>query len=205
MFKAINGDEGGVWAPSSVITIGGSGIELGGNKLKLLSGTWPVVDAASLTNYSPLFTYSLGDSFDTHHDGYIKDNTTASTHYTYVFLKLPIGCTISSVGLGVRGSTGGMMVSTAAPDNRALVELVRFSPTDYATPAAVIGSQQDTSANNLAYTIDHQITISGLSHTVLENNHYALRVTIQPDANAAVGFRIYRPTLTGTISQLRVQ
>lgn len=30
LFKAVNGDEGGTWAPSSFITIGGSGLELSG-------------------------------------------------------------------------------------------------------------------------------------------------------------------------------
>jgi len=38
VFKAINGDEGGTWAPSSFITIGGSGIKLTGVGHQIASG-----------------------------------------------------------------------------------------------------------------------------------------------------------------------
>lgn len=38
VFKAINGDEGGTWAPSSFITIGGSGIKLTGTGHQIASG-----------------------------------------------------------------------------------------------------------------------------------------------------------------------
>lgn len=38
VFKAVNGDEGGTWAPSSFITIGGSGIKLTGTGHQIASG-----------------------------------------------------------------------------------------------------------------------------------------------------------------------
>lgn len=53
MFKAVNGDEGGSWAPSSAIAIGGSGLEVSGDGLtagpmKLVSGSSYVANTAAL-------------------------------------------------------------------------------------------------------------------------------------------------------------
>jgi hypothetical protein len=52
LFKSINGDEGGVWAPSSVIEIGGSGLQVSGPFLASADATIGTTSADDLTVWS---------------------------------------------------------------------------------------------------------------------------------------------------------
>ena len=201
MFKAINGDDGGVWAPSAKIEIAGSGLELSGSTGLIL----PSVASGSITDYAPGFDTYPDSNWSKNRMGYQEDTSVASPHYVLFLFKLPVGVTITDVSLGVRGSTSGTMVSVS-PDHRAYMELFQFESTDYAlTDAILLGTAVDSSADNATYTADHKITLSGLSHSVVESSHYGINLVVQTDGNATTGFRAYRPSVTGTIDQITIQ
>lgn len=64
-FKSINGDDGGTWAPTATITIGGAGLTIGSTLASSgasLSGTWggsPVLSGSPTFSGNPIFSSAV--------------------------------------------------------------------------------------------------------------------------------------------------
>jgi hypothetical protein len=122
LFKAVNGDEGGTWAPSSVITIGGAGLTLSLVGINTLSGALEVESESAVDVLNGSFLRVYGEatfragSFTAVRDGAFWQNQTGSnttydsgsTLIVNGFLTVGVGSTSTFQG-GVVFDTGSVV------------------------------------------------------------------------------------------------
>jgi hypothetical protein len=166
------------------------------------SGTsWPVLGTRTITDFSPDIAF-ISDEADWKSNGGgsggVETTGTSATSCSILLNGLPKGMVITSVKVEVKGVTGGSL-----PGVMPTATLYRYGVGAYNIPSATVGSQTDASADNAAFTADHTITITGLSHTVLNNSQYQVNVTSPTGGGVAAGFKIYRVFVTGTLATLR--
>jgi len=167
--------------------------------LALSIGTsWPTLSSRTITDHAVPYSivggnYTLGTTGENFTCFFTNDS------YTIKFaLFLPQGMTLTSVKLGVLGETSGTL-----PGTMPSMTLKRFSATSYGTAAETVGSATDTSANNAAYTVEHDITISGLTHAVVQGSHYILEYTNAAGLGSDNNSYVFKPFITGTLAVLR--
>lgn len=160
--------------------------------------SWPSIDAHTLTDYAPAFAWQVDQADWNISATFVSTKGTSLITANMYLSDLPKGMVITSVKVEVKGFTGGTL-----PGTMPTVALYRYDAGAYGTPTATVGSATDSSASNAAFTANHSITISGLSHTVLNTSHYILQVTTPTGGGTSAGFTVYRCYITGTLSKLR--
>jgi len=209
MFKAINGDEGGAWSPSSAIAIGGSGVDLqgtghqvsSGGKLAIKSGATLDIENSGTHTYGTTngpklasrslarthaFTPSFSDAtkFSVSSSVAITVGSVAADNMTLAF-DLPHGCTLNAVHVLVRGQ------STGAPTGTMPKLSVYRHPTAGGTGAQIGTTTTDGSATEAAYEVDHLLSVSGLSE-VIDREQYTYHAYIECPFGGTqqLGFRV---------------
>jgi hypothetical protein len=181
---------------------GAGNVVMPAGDLQLTGSGWPILGSRNLTDIAVEHDWLIADptfwSENVLGYGVIEANNT-TLEYATARLRLPIGMTLASVKVEVRGTLSGATMPTSMPT----ATLVYFAAGAYGTPTATVGSQVDTSADQTAFELDHTIVISGLSHTVLNTADYLLTIHSPTGGQTANGFRVYRIFATGTLATLR--
>jgi hypothetical protein len=125
-------------------------------------------------------------------------DTTGSPALNF-WVSLPVGCTITSLKVGLKKAAGGSLP--------AVFPTVGLYRQDLATDTlAIVGSTvADAPANIAAYKLYHRVEVTfGAGHTVAAGYGYLVTVTGDDNStSAATGVFIYRPSVTLAISTLR--
>lgn len=109
-------------------------------------------------------------------------------------LNLPQGIVITEISVRFKGKTGHADLPASMPS-------ILFRRRNASSGLDLtIGSQTDTSINTSSYEIIHNITISGLNHTINNtDNAYYLRVTAESGANAELDAEVHYYKITYSI------
>jgi hypothetical protein len=164
----------------------------------LLDGTgWPTFSSArSVTSWAPPFTTQHDPaSFEaTLAAALVQVSSLAVVHY---FLTFPVDAVISAIRLPVYRASGGSGLPGTMPN----ISL------DYITTLGAltnVGSATDSSANEAAYEAFHNISITGLSHTVAASRRYILTVVgDSASSSASNGLNIYPPFVDLSTTKVR--
>lgn len=158
---------------------------------------WPALETRNVSNWAP----PCGFQFDP--AGFVATLSAshvqiASLYYMRFVLSLPTGVAITAVRLPVmRGSTG-----SGLPGTMPNISL------DYMTSAGAftnVGSAVDTSANEAAYEAFHNISLTGLNHTVALGRRYFLTLTgDSASSSTANGLQVWQPFVDLTVTSMRV-
>lgn len=177
---------------------GGTGrLHLDADYLLLDGAAWPTFSSArSVTSWAPPFNAQHDPaSFEaTLAAALVQVSSLAVVHY---FLTFPVDAVISAIRLPVYRSSGGSGLPGTMPN----ISL------DYITTLGAltnVGSATDTSANEAAYEAFHNISITGLSHTVAAGRRYILTLTgDSASSSASDGLNIYPPFVDLSTTKVR--
>lgn len=173
---------------------------LAANKITLTgSSGWPILGTRTLTDKAVHYTPTF-DPTSWAYDilGSVVASVNTVTSCNLILGNLPPGLTLTGFRVDVLGATSGSL-----PGTMPTVGLYRFAAGAYVTATETVGTVSDTSANNAAYTTAHPITKTGLTHTVDAGSCYVLTIVNGYGGGAAVGFTVYRPFISGTLSTLQ--
>lgn len=194
---------GSVSVPADRLKLTGSGLlPIPASQLSLTGASgWPVLATRTLTDFAVDQEWHYdGTEWDSNGLGFGVLTMVGSTLVTAsARLRLPMGMTLTSVKLEVRGNLSGATMPTSMPG----FVLSRFVAGAYGTATQTIGTAVDTSVNQATFEADHTIVLSGLSHVVLNTSDYILSFLSPDGGNTDTGFRIYRAFVTGTLATLR--
>lgn len=194
MFKSVNGDDGGTWAPAAPIVIGGSGIRLAGafhlfdstclvtcdggidlqGALNVNSGgsvsinngaTFAVYDKVLLASRS----ITRGQPFSPRFTAGEFDTPTGSVEVLKVLSVNPVLCTFP-LELPHGSVLTQVRISILPAGGHVGLPVtmprLRVLKIDSTGGTTVVGSATDTSATVPFYEAQHYVALSGLSHTV---------------------------------------
>ncbi len=196
LLKAVDGNAGGTISPSAKISVQGSqGLEIAGTgsaaRLRYASRNVARVIPAPVANRNA--NWLLSDAPLT--CWWAHNTTTAGQRLWWPLTGLPNGATLSSVELSCIGTTGGTLPATM-PQYKVIKQ-----DKDSTTQTDVFAFYADTSASNAAYTVDHKITKTGLSHTIdTEGSQYMLVVESPGGGGTTAGFTVYGIQVTCAVT-----
>jgi hypothetical protein len=196
-FTAINGDDGGTWAPSSAIVIGGSGIEMDG-QLKI-DTTGSILAIAGATLDGNFSTGGLNFAFTgapiVFTSGGLNCVTTVSRHLTGSTVKIEDTSTMEFEGTAKCQFETGTELET---QSGSIVDIQAGTTYTNAAAASFTGAVQFTSAGSTTFDALATMT-AGLSLTTGGTLNVASAVAAQfsNTPNFANGF-----TLTGGVGDI---
>ena len=169
--------------------------------MRLVGTEWPTFVTPKAVSFSPPYSNRFAP-------GSWTFNATGGPHWRavgtgaqqqYMCLgEFKPGLLLSAVAVSVKGDAA----ATALPATMPRVSL------SYATRAApetlvLVGEASDASATVTAFKARHEITLSGLSHSVADGRTYYVLVTSGSGTSNAEGFAVYQPWVTGTLVAFR--
>jgi hypothetical protein len=214
IYKSINGDEGGSWAPSSQIVIGGSGVSLTGPNAiggattltnvttMTMSGTNRVTYASrSVTRKQNIFAgHGINWALD---DGGAStapwwESTSAGGSYLWIRLKIPVGAVLTSCSVVLEGANlhSGVPIS---PE-------VALRRTTNADPSATIAATVTSGVDAPAYSGsvgDYQqpFTMTATAaHARVQSETMWVRIKNETGGDALAGLKVYEVETTCTLT-----
>lgn len=228
MFKALNGDEGGTWAPTSPIIVGGNGLtllgsghQLGANAQFFIDSTAEMVnDSGTFTNHGVLTNETDGTIL---FRGTTKPSLAARTLTRVQGLPIPDdwtlvgfnGTTMTFLGFGnscfyelslphgcklnsVSVALVGASSHTGLPSIMPTVSVHRAADGAQTT----LGIATDASATTGDYEQWHNITVGGLNHTVDRAYRYVAQFNGEANTNALVHLKVAQCAVNFDVSMM---
>lgn len=225
IFESINGDEGGTWAPSGTVVIGGSGVDLQGAN-HVLSGTLTVDGDIQLDGILDVgsglgsITFSgatgrplLGSRllYRTSFSPFFQDNTKWVTDAGKLICAvvtnevgalmldhLPHGSSLLEVNVRVAGVLSGATMPTTMPTLQIWKRHVTSG-----TVTQIGTTTTDATANQAAFEAIHLLTVTGFSETIDRANYVYYALLSSPaGGNTAVGFYALPPVSSFGVTQM---
>lgn len=184
--NSIDGSGGGSYSPSTAITIAGSnGLIIGGsgagNRLRYVSRDVQRVIP------QPAYSRNVADwapADDTTSPWFETLGTTASRRLWWPIHPLPNGAVMSELVVRFKGSTGGTLPAT-------MPKMTLYKhPTDGSATSTVFATITDSTASNAAYIVDHDISKTGIAHTI-DLRSYAYWLVIESPGGGGTAATAY--------------
>lgn len=189
LIKCVDGTGGGTYTPSATISI--DDLTIGGTeRLKYASRSVtrsPINYMAGWTSDATRWAMTAVSQRP-----YWEQPNYGNANLLFQ-MSLPVGSVLTSATAEIIG------YSHAGVPNSPVSFEIYYSAFDGFSKVA-LGTSTDPSASAGAYDAIHNITLSGLSHTVLSTLMYWVRFTGESGANAAVGTRMLSFTSTVTMT-----
>lgn len=224
IFKSINGDDGGTWAPAGTLVIGGAGVDLQGAN-HVLSGTLTVDGDIQLDGVlevgSGLGSVTFGGttgrpllgSRQLHRTswnvvaadanwgisvGAVVASNTSVNYAQMVLDHLPHGSSLNEVWMYVDGVLSGAILPTSMPTLEVWkVNVATGAATQIGTTAT------DGSGDQATFEAPHLLRVFGLTETIDRQGFvYYARVSSPNGGNTLAGFTAYAPTSYFTVTQM---
>ena len=162
--NSIDGSAGGSYSPSTAVTIAGSnGLIIGGtgSAARLRYVSRDIQRVIPQPAYSR-DTTNWAAADDTALPWFATLTSTSGHRLWWPLHTLPNGATLSELVLRFKGATGGTVPATAPK-----MTLYKH-PTDGSAPSTVFATVTDPTVaiSNAAYVVDHDISKTGIAHTI---------------------------------------